>query len=394
MNYDLIFALMFYVIILIFFFLKRDRFKVQGKIILLYPTKIGINLMDRVSKICPKTLKYLGYIGIVLGFIGMGFIFYTLAQGAYQTIFVPKAPPTLAPVLPGVNVPGAPRLSFWHWIIAILITAAVHEFSHGVFARLSNVKIKSSGFALFGPILAAFVEPEEEQLKKIKYRKQLSVFAAGPFSNMILGGLFLLLLVLGTGPLQAGMTAQQGVIVNEVREGFPAELAGLKTPFIITSVNNKETLNIPNFVNTTGSFKPGEKVILETDKGNFVLTAIQDPDNSTRGLVGISGFEQKAGIRKEIEDRYGNFIPKALQWVNLLILWLFIINIGIGLFNLLPLGPVDGGRMFYVACLFMFKDEEKVKKVWGTVSLICLVLILINMLPWISKLFYFLIGLF
>ncbi|MEM4245563.1 MAG: hypothetical protein QXR60_05175, partial [Candidatus Nanoarchaeia archaeon] len=162
MNYNLLFALILYALIFVFFLLNKKKFKVQGKIMLLYPTQVGINLMERISKAAPKLLKALGYIGITLGFLGMGFVLYTITLGAYNTIFVPKAQPTLAPVLPGISIPGVPALTFWHWIIAILITAAVHEFFHGVYARLYKIKIKSSGFALLGPILAAFVEPEEE----------------------------------------------------------------------------------------------------------------------------------------------------------------------------------------------------------------------------------------
>ncbi|MFH1331923.1 MAG: site-2 protease family protein [archaeon] len=394
MNYDLLFAIILYAIILVFYFFNKDKFKVQGKIILLYPTKIGLNLMDRVSKISPKILKILGYVAITLGFIGMGFILYTLVQGAYQTVFVPKAPPTLAPVLPGIKIPGLPTLSFWHWIIAILITATVHEFSHGVFARLFKIKIKSSGFALFGPILAAFVEPEEENLKKIRYRKQLAIFSAGPFANIILGIIFILILNFITGPPQLGMIETQGITVNEVREGYPAQLAGLQTPFTITEINGQETLDVRNFTKAT-LFTPGEEVNIKTDKGTYELTAVTDPENATRGVIGISGpFEQQIGIREEVKASYGEFLPKALVWINVLILWLFVINIGIGLFNLLPLGPVDGGRMFYVAALGIFKNENKARRIWGWVSFTCLMLIFINLWPWISQLITFITGLF
>ena len=87
-------------------------------------------------------------------------------------------------------------------------------------------------------------------------------------------------------------------------------------------------------------------------------------------------------------------LPYFVLWLNRFIMWLFIINIGVGLFNLLPLGIVDGGRMFYLAALFFVKDDKLAKKLWTAASLIVLLLILINIYPYFVKLFLFLSQLF
>ena len=41
---------------------------------------------------------------------------------------------------------------------------------------------------------------------------------------------------------------------------------------------------------------------------------------------------------------------------------MWVANLGVGLFNLLPLGIVDGGKMFYLVSLGFFKKEEIAKK--------------------------------
>ncbi len=205
MNYDLISLLAFYGLVLFLFLKYRERFEVQGKIMALYRTKLGLKTMDRLPKLAPRLFNVLGYIAIFAGFAGMLFIFFYLIKETLAFLLregfgfmVSKAATPLAPVLPGVSIPGAPKLSFWHWIISIFLVALVHEFSHGIFARLYKIPIKSSGFAILGPILGAFVEPEEKKLMKIKPHKQIAVFAAGPFSNFVFGALFLLLMIYGT----------------------------------------------------------------------------------------------------------------------------------------------------------------------------------------------------
>ena len=57
--------------------------------------------------------------------------------------------------------------------------------------------------------------------------------------------------------------------------------------------------------------------------------------------------------------------------------WLYILNLGIGLFNLLPLGPVDGGRMLQTALLRFF-SEKRANAIWKNVSIFFLMVIIFN----------------
>src|SRR3990167_11441996 len=191
MNFDLIFALIFYGLLVLFYIKNKKKFSKEG-LLLLYRTKLGLLLMDKLAKKYPKLLNFLGYFSVFIGFIGMLSIFYILIKGTYGLIFVPDSAPVLAPVLPGIKIPGLPTLSFWHWIIAIFFVAVIHEFAHGIYARLYKIKIKSSGFAFLGPILAAFVEPDEKVMKKVSNKKQLAIISAGPFVNIVFAFLILL----------------------------------------------------------------------------------------------------------------------------------------------------------------------------------------------------------
>jgi len=394
MNWDLIFVFLFYGLIVWHFTKYRDKWELQGKIVGLYKTKLGIKWMQKIADAFPKTLRFFSGFSVAIGFIGMGFILYFLIVGTYALLFVKDAIPAVAPVLPGVRIPGLPNLGFWHWIIAIFIVATIHEFSHGVYSKLYKVKIKSSGFALFGPILGAFVEPDEKKLKKKSKFKQLAIFSAGPFSNILMAFVILLFINFVSGPVYAEFYEGTGIVVNNLIPGHAAEASGLETPFTVTNINGHETKNFAEFANSTSDVKPGDTIILETDRGTYTLIAGANPKNESRGFIGIADFNTDVSIKPEMEARYGTFIPKTVNWFSMLFFWLFVVSFGIGLFNLLPLGPIDGGRMFYVGLGYFVKNESKRKNIFMSVTLFCVLLIFINLFPYIWKLFFWIGKLF
>ena len=343
--------------------------------------------MDKIAKKFPRILSVLAYFSILLGFIGMIIILYFLIKSSLDLLFVPNAQPAIAPVLPGIKVPGLPSLSFWHWVISIFIVAVVHEFSHGIFARLYRLKVKSSGIAFFGPILAAFVEPDEKDLEKTKKKNQLAILSAGPFSNFVFGILFFLTLTFLIAPINAQIFEPSGIIVNSLTEGMPASKTELKVPFTITKINDFEVKNLNDFIQGFKDFKPQDEVTLTTDQGEYTIQATENPDNKSLGFIGISGFEVKQTNTLESFK----FLGKVMQWLTLLFFWLLVVNIGVGLFNLLPLGPIDGGRMFLVLSLIVHKNnKERATKTANFMSLFCLLLLFINLLPWLGKLITFL----
>ena len=392
MNYDLLFAIIFYGLILIFFFIYRKRFEIQDKIFVLYKTKLGIRWMDKLAKKFPRFLNYLSYLSIFIGFLGMIFMFYFLVKGTYNLLAIPNSKPLLAPVLPGVKIAGLPVLPFWDWILSILFVATIHEFCHGVYARLSNTKIKSSGFAFLGPILAAFVEPDEKQIVKKTKHQQLAIFSAGPFSNIISAAVVLIISLFILNPFVSSLFSVNGVQVAGLDKNFPAELSGIQVGEQILSINNIELQNINNFSSVLSDLKPGDKIKIKTNVSSYEITATQRPENPKSGFLGITVSPLETNVKPSVSERYGNFIPIVFLWLSELFFWLYAISLGVGLFNLLPLGPVDGGRMFSTGISYFVKDKKLVNKLFTFVSLFCLLLIFINLLPYIIKLFQFIIN--
>ena len=87
-------------------------------------------------------------------------------------------------------------------------------------------------------------------------------------------------------------------------------------------------------------------------------------------------LEQSTKIKDNIERTYGTVLPNALIWIYGLFIILVILNLGIGLFNLVPIGPLDGGRMLQLP-LQRFFGKEKGNKVWYYVGVVFLLVVII-----------------
>ena len=86
------------------------------------------------------------------------------------------------------------------------------------------------------------------------------------------------------------------------------------------------------------------------------------------GRLGVQVQEAKH-LKESVIESHGWFIPQSFAWLVELIFWLFILNLGVGLFNLVPLGPIDGGRMLHVALLRVLKHKHA-KHVWHATSIV------------------------
>ncbi|MBI2667215.1 site-2 protease family protein [Candidatus Woesearchaeota archaeon] len=374
LNIDYILLIIFGLILVIIMYINRHRVKMEKFLfplfyIVMYRTKLGLISMDKYSKKYPRFLNFVGITSIIVGFIGMAFVFQQVLMSAYTILLSPTTAKEGAKLLlPGTQIGGL-RLSFFHWIITIFILAVVHEFSHGVIARLHNVKVKSSGFAVLGILLpifpAAFVEPDEKELSKRSRKAQLSVLAVGSFSNLLMAAVFFILIQFVLSPISSTLADSNGIIINSLDEKYPSFKAGISLGEEIKEINGVKVDNVNKFIEEAKKIEKGDNIILKTDINSYNLIAAQHPTNKNSGYLGLSISPKK------IEYKY----------------WIFFINLVVGLINLFPIMITDGAKMFYVGLSFFIKDEQRLKKVWGSVNLLCIFLLLINFLPSVIKYF-------
>ncbi|MBD3362084.1 PDZ domain-containing protein [Candidatus Woesearchaeota archaeon] len=378
-----ILAIVFFAVMFGFLIYKRKKLDTQKVLfpliyVIMYRTKLGLKSMDKIAKKFP----YLGYVivaGIVIGFLGMVFICFEIIRNSAKLFVSPGTAVSVQPVLP-FEAKGVFFVPFIYWILSIFIIAAVHEFSHGVAARYFGMKVKSSGFAFLCFILpvvpAAFVEPDEKQLQKSSLKKKLGVFAAGPFSNILTAGFILLLVLLVFNPVGKILFEPAGVNVVTVNDDGPSDGSGLAPGDIIKDVNGVYVGNVEEFVSELKTYSPGDTIDLKTDNGVRTITLGRSPEDDSLPWLGISSRPHTT-VKQSIEASLGTFIPAALEWIFGFFFWLFLLSLGIGLFNLLPMGPLDGGLMMKQVLVKYYKHKGAV--IFRTMSWGFFLLILVNL---------------
>jgi membrane-associated protease RseP (regulator of RpoE activity) len=198
--------------------------------ILMWRTKRGRKFIDKLSK--PRTFwRLYGNLAIAICTLSLVFMFVILLIGAYAATTIRADPPPLHHllVLPGLN----PIIPLWYGLFALIIAVVIHEFSHGILARRVKIKLKSLGVLLFIIPIGAFVEPDEKDMEKIGRRDRARIFASGLTTNIIFGlicaGIF------AWGFMSSLEPVEDGVIVLNVIEDFPAEDAGIEPGMLLIS---------------------------------------------------------------------------------------------------------------------------------------------------------------
>jgi membrane-associated protease RseP (regulator of RpoE activity) len=383
-------VILFYSAIILLIYIFRNKLDIQHKVMAFYRTKVGLKTMDKLGTKHTEFIKFLGYVGIGAGYIGLFVIVYYMLKNLLILLSVPTATSAISVVVPGVKIPGSPvTIPLVIGWIALFIVILVHEFSHGVVARAHGLEIKSSGIFFLGPLMGAFVEPDEKKLRKEKDTVQYSVYAAGPFSNMLLALLCVVLLTYALAPAMDAMTDEIGVEIVGITDGYPAKEAGLQKDMVVTGVNGEQVKSYDDFTKDLQRVRPNETVTIIANGTEYALTTAASPNDPKQGYLGVLAAN-KPKIQLKSEELYYRIIYAVLKWLTELFAITGLLSMGIGLANLLPLGPVDGGRMVQVT-LQKIKGNEKGNTMWRKISLATLLLLAINIfwpaIKWIGKLF-------
>ena len=285
-------------------------------------------------------------------------------------------------VIPGVTVP------LLYSLVAIVTVVVVHEFAHGIIARLNKIPVKSVGRGVLAILPFAFVEPEEEGMKAASPLARIQVLAAGSMANfttalIALGVIFLLVVP---------SLSTAGLSIAGVEADSPAEGAGLLEGMILQSITydgvKTAIESYDDFSAIMDGTVPGAPMTLHTSAGEYVITLAPHPTRDV-GYIGISTYDRS--VLSSFNPVWAFLYPPIVMGIDAAVFpdafsslgWFFInclkyiffLNVGIGLFNMLPIGPIDGGQIFREV-LKKFMGETAAKSVSLVVSLVLAVVII------------------
>lgn len=340
MDAYLISVIAFFAIIAALICKYRKRIDIQYYILFMFRTKKFSQMIDNIAKKSPKFWKIVSTVAILV-------CFYYMFQGVYllllnsHAIFIGEiTQPGLQLVLPSPTAtassgPGYMLIPFWFWIITIACILVPHELSHGIIARAEKIKLKSVGLLLLAVFPGAFVEPDEKQLKKAKMITRLRVFAAGSAANFLVAAIVLLSVSYIIWP--AGTAG--GITLISVNQSSPADLAGLQPNMTIYQINDQpikttyqEYLSGTGYLtDELGSVEIDQTISFKTDTQTYDVKLTEFKGNPYMGII------YKPVFKTDVSFFLGTLIPL------LTMIWLF--SFAVGLFNILPLYPLDGGLM-------------------------------------------------
>jgi len=319
-------------------------------------------------------------------------------------------------LLPGVN-PYLPLLYGWFAIVCAIV---IHEGAHGVAARSLGLKVKSSGllFFLFIPI-GAFVDVDEEQLKKVSGRVSSRVMAAGVGGNVVVAAVCLIGLLVIVGGLAPVI---DGVYINDVTQGLPAEAAELLPNDVLVSIDNVRINNTDDLRALLGDRTLGDMVQVTVARGDMwrerfsTVVNLTVTENRTVMGVSVGDLLTEARLRNYQTVTPAGFslylVPPALAsglvpfsdalvpfythtwlgaqwnvWADVLF-WLWFVNVNLAVFNALPIYPLDGGRIFNIALKNVIRRKEHEKLVTAitmtVTAALVLVLVMTVIIPFIT----------
>ncbi|MBI4162937.1 MAG: site-2 protease family protein [Candidatus Aenigmarchaeota archaeon] len=375
-------------------YFDKKYIKFQGGVFI-RRTKKGRDFIDNTARKSPVFWRVLGNIGVVICVISMVMIFvYLLFQlqpvlaGEAGGIRLVLPGPTSAPT---ADVPGTLLLPWWLWVFLIAIIIIPHEFAHGIMCRIDRVRIKSVGWILFLIIPGAFVEPDEPQLKRMHWKTKMRVYAAGSFTNILVSLVIVVVLMSTT----LALTAPVGVFANVVKD-TPAHQANLTGAII--EIDGVPIRSESDLVKVLSDKSPNQTVTVKTAGNNYVLPAFypQPLFFIPKQIVtaDLSDVKEYRITLQKHPDREGGYLgvapaltavsfngnEQAYQSVSVMLFYVWLLSFGVGLANMMPLKPLDGGLLFEEVAGRIVKNPKKLKKVVLVVSVITLILFLSNLI--------------
>lgn len=282
-------------------------------------------------------------------------------------------------LIPGINEFVPSTFAVW---FAFFFTLVIHEFGHAILCRVEQIAVKSMGVLLLIIPIGAFVEPDEEGVKEASSWPRMRMYGAGIINNILVGVISFGLMVSLIG---MAVPTQEPVVVG-VYKNYSASEADIPVPSIIRTVNGEMVHTSQDVSDILNGTRPGDTVIVGFDKkgeiNDYSLNVSTWPEvlgARESGFMGVFYYNGQGVIDTvqslfsplgifmllsvpfnptmegqylrilgfDIADTEYYKVPFSGYWELIhLLFWSGFINLAAGLFNALPLVPLDGGFIF------------------------------------------------
>lgn len=312
-----------------------------------------------------------------------------------------------------------------HFLTAKLFKVKVHEFSLGMGPALFKKKKGDTSYSLRLLPIGGFVKMEGEDeesedegaFNKKKPWKKFIIVAAGAIMNLILGFIFVLILtcmedLIGTTQIhsfydnalsqQTGLCEQDEILeingtnIYSNRDISYAILRDDDGVYDFVVKRNGEKVELKDVKFETKPAENGKNTIIfdfiivgvEKNPLNVITTAAKDTISIARlvwltlfdlvtGHYGINDMSGPVGTVSIIADVTKEAVATGTGF-DMVVYIMALISINVGVFNLLPIPALDGGRLFFIV-IEGIRRKPVPAKYEGMVHTIGIILLLLLM---------------
>lgn len=363
---------------------NKVRAEIKFPLILIH-TPYGLSFFDKVagSKIAKLYARFNTYlmplITTLAVFLIVGSLMVLFSNGAARE-GVRDIGPQSNLLIPGLN----PYLPWTYGWIALVLTIIIHEAGHGIVARVYGVRVESTGLVLIlGIPIGAFVNIEREELARTRLKEKSAILTAGPMNNMIVAGLSLGLLYIVVStlvPLPQQDGIQYGVEIMTVGDGSLANSIGLEKGDVVLDIEGDRVEHIEDLSRLLQSNLGNNVAITWRDTNDQEITKIASIPARVQPNTGILGVtitnvspdpefvlsryksafgsnpiaillpptmaEGSVPYSDLMAPKYSSTLGSSFPIIANFLFWLWFINFNVGIFNALPIGPLDGGQLY------------------------------------------------
>lgn len=250
-------------------------------------------------------------------------------------------------------------------------------------------------------------EERAHTYRSLSCAKRLVVLFAGPVMNIALAFILFMVIYCGIGLSMATTT------ISEVVDGGPAALAGLQAGDTIVAVNGVQTPDWSSLTQAISTLQIGDEATIEYTRGGVseqaVLTVGANDANAPQ--LGIyAGTEQyRLSIPDAVAASWNYFVMTVQAYVNLfnpvtagetisqstsivgiaviteraasagivpLLYILAVVSLSLGIVNLVPLPPLDGGKIVVEVIQRITRREIPVRVI-NAITIVVIVLLML-----------------